>query len=136
MRPDQARALRKRRELAAAAQGAALRDHILNGASMDTVIAELIPTVLDRGRVVARIAKVGRQADRQPRGRARNRKIDELVPLIGELVVVDRVLELDRLQRAGLTPRGLLALSDVTLADMQAKLAELRGVVPSRLEVA
>lgn len=133
MKPNEARARRRAAEAQQQAAGDMLRAYLEDETNpLDKVVPDLIPTEEDRERLAREILRLGRRAEKQPRGAARNRKIDEMLPLVGRLVLVDEVLALDRLERAGVTPRRLRAIAArVTPEAMQAKVAELNGVAPA-----
>lgn len=122
-----ARALEK---ATAEERGEQLTAYLKAGGDPDQVVPELIPTEEDRVRLERAIRQGANRAAKHPRGKARNRKVDALIPLVAELCVVERVLALDPLERAGLRPSQLAAMAVASPGEMYGKLAELvAGVI-------
>lgn len=138
MKPNQLRARRKAQEKLDETVNAAYRSAIeaaIHGESRDIVVKELIPTEAEHVEASREARRLVRQAERQPRGAGRDRKLDELIVAMGRLVFIERVMELDRLERAGLTPRRLWDMSRISPEDLQARLAEMKRVARSAPEV-
>lgn len=131
MKPDEAR----RRHLAAkqrrAAAGEMLEEAITSG--ITKVRPDLIPTEEDRVAAARRVRELISQANRQPKGARRSKTLDRLILALARLVYVERVLALDRLERAGLTPPALWEMSSIGPDDLRDRLASMRG--ESRVEV-
>jgi hypothetical protein len=96
MKPAQARRLREAREAAQAARGEALEAFLRTGEPADAVRPELIR------------AEAGK----------RRRALDDVKNAMARLVYVERVLDLDDLERAALTPTDLYRLSFVSREDL------------------
>jgi hypothetical protein len=109
----------------------ALEEHLRAGGDPDVPKAELIPTEEDRVRLEREIRTIANQAANQPKTSKRRKKLlDRAIPLVAELCVVERVLALDPLERAGLRPSQLASMAHTSPTEMHGKLAELvAGVV-------
>jgi hypothetical protein len=126
VKPAQARRLREAREAAQAARGEALEAFLRTGEPADTVRPELIPGAAEH-----------REASRQVRvavsraGRAdvskRQKALDELTRAMARLIYVERVIALDDLERAALTPAALFRLSFVSPEDLERLRARMAG---------
>lgn len=125
MNPEQLRKLRRREKLMRAERSKQVEDYLAGGGDPDKVIVELIPTEEDRVRLEHEIRDLARKAEKQPKGAARNRKVDALIPLVAELCVVERILALDPLQRASLRPTQIAAMAHTDRDELYGKLAEL-----------
>lgn len=129
MKPDEARRRRKLVEQMRAARGEALDAYLRGEKPGGRVVPDLIPDEAERGRAVDVVRRLAAQADRTARGsRARSVKMDQLVLAVARLVAVERVLALDPLERAGLTPRRLGEIADgIRPADLTERLAVMHG---------
>jgi hypothetical protein len=127
VKPGQLRARRKAVEAVKAGADEVRAAFLADGVNpLDRVDVGQIPTEMDYERGVRELSALARQAERQPRGAARNRKVDQMLPIAARLVVIGRVLEMERLERAALTPRKLQAMAaQVTPDDMRALVARL-----------
>lgn len=130
MNAEQLRQLNHRKKLMQAERSKRVEEYLQGGGDPDKVIKELIPTHADAVRLEHDIRDQARKAERQPKGKARDRKIDALIPLVAELCVMERILALDPLVRAGLRPRQIAEMAKTSPQEMYGKLAELvAGVV-------
>lgn len=102
---------RKAREREKAARGEALEEFLRSGRPVDKVVPELVPTEEDRDRVQKELVDAMRLAERQPRGPGRNRKLDACVSVAARLEAIERVLAMDVLARAALTPQRLSVIA-------------------------
>ena len=119
---------RKQLEQEKAARGERLEEFLRNGGPVDRVVPELIPTEKDRDALYAQIVKGFRLAERQPRGAGRNRKLDALVAPLARLESVERILALDPLQRAALTPQRLAVIAQsITPQDVHTRALSVRS---------
>jgi hypothetical protein len=125
VKPRDARAAVKSREAIAAARGVELEHRLRTGEELDAVVPELIPDEDDLVVVLRDLRKALQVAKRRPKGAARSKALDEAIGLIARLVYVERVLALDRLDRASLTPRRLSALSTVTKPTLQTRYGQM-----------
>jgi hypothetical protein len=126
VKPAQARRLREAREAAQAARGEALEAFLRTGEPADTVRPELIPGAAEH-----------REASRQVReavsraGRARTEKLQKALAdvrcAMARLIYVERVIALDDLERAALTPAALFRLSFVSPEDLERLRARMAG---------
>lgn len=129
MKPEHAKRLRKAREAMVDAQGESLRAFLAGESPMDQIQPDLIPTEREHNELRAAIRRINVAAHRHPRGSsAYERKAKPLPMLIARLVVVERALQLDRLERAALTPRMLADMAHVSHAEIEAKARELAGM--------
>jgi hypothetical protein len=133
VKPEQLRALRKAQAIVDATENVARRQMIeaaIHGGAGERPIPEVIPEPEDLVDAQRELREACRQADRAPRGPARNRKMDaKVIPAMARVIYLERVMELDRLERAALTPRRLRDFMDITRDDLQGKLTELRFAV-------
>lgn len=119
---------RKEAERIKAARGEALEEFLRTGQPSDKVVPELIPTAETRDAVYKEVVAAIRLADRQPRGPRRNRKLDAVVAPVARLEAIERVLALDPLQRAALTPQRLIVIAgNVSPADVHARFLSVRA---------
>jgi hypothetical protein len=128
VKPEQLRAARKAQEELDRTVNAAHRSAIeaaIHGGHRDLVVKELIPTPADLVAQEREVRRLVQQSQRRARGPARTRKIDALIPAMAKLVYLERVMALDSLERAALTPRALMDLARVGKDDLTAKLAEM-----------
>lgn len=135
MKPHEARAMRLRQDQAKAARGAQLEEYLHNGGATTEVVPHLIPTEADLQQAVGEVRALVRRANRTRKGSRRMKVLDQLVSAAGRLVFVERVLELDRLERAALTPARLVAMSKLGAGDIRERMARWQGEAPSGLEV-
>lgn len=131
MNPEQLRQLNRRKKLMQAERSKRVEEYLRDGGDPDKVIPELIPTHADAVRLEHEIRDMARKAEKHPASTAaRHRKIDALIPLVAELCVMERILALDPLVRAGLRPRQIAEMAKTSPQEMYGKLAELvAGVV-------
>lgn len=129
MKPKDLRDLRRVREQARAARGEVLETFLRGDRPQDKLVPELIPDEAERRRALREVRRLALAAERQAKGsKGRGRKMDQLVFAVGRLVMVERVLEMDRLERAALTPRALAEIADgIRPDDLRSRLASLRG---------
>jgi hypothetical protein len=126
VKPREVRAMRVRQEQERAARGKALEEFLHSGADTTKVQRELIPAERDLRealREYRRSARVWAGA----RGVKRMRLLDETMIALARIVYLERVLALDPLERAGLTPAQLVALSRIHPDDLRARLARFQG---------
>lgn len=139
MKPEQLRALRKAQAIVDATENLARRTMIeaaIHGGAGEKPIPEVIPQPEDLDDAQRVLRRLLRQADRAPRGPARSRKMDLVIPAMARVIYLERVMKLDQLERAALTPRALRDLMDITRDDLQGKLTELRfGVGQESVEI-
>ncbi|HEY4094509.1 MAG TPA: hypothetical protein VGM33_03315 [Baekduia sp.] len=112
-----------------AARGEALTAFLKGEEPTTKVVPELIPTEKHLREALGEVRRLSRAAERQSKGsRGRGRKMDQLVFAMGRLVAIERVMEMDPLQRAGLTPARLAVIADsIRPDDLRARLASLHG---------
>lgn len=108
---------RKAAERAKAARGEQLEEFLRNGGPVDKVVPELIPTEEHREATEKALLGAIRLAERQPRGAARNRKLDACVAPAARLHAIEKCLALDPLQRAALTPGRLSVIAQSVTPD-------------------
>lgn len=142
MNPEQLREQKRRAKLVGQAQSEKLQEYLRAGGDPDTVVADLIPGREDQVRLERAIKALAVKAQAHPAGsKKRSRKLDQITPLVAELCVVERVLALEPLQRAGLRPSQLAEMAHTSPEEMRGKISELvAGVVGGgnapRIEVA
>lgn len=102
------------------ARGEALEAFLRTGEPRDEVRPDLIPDAAAHRDAVREVRRLARVANRAPRGPRRNGLLDELVAAMRRLIYVERVLDLEPLERAGLTPARLVVLSRTGAADVTA----------------
>jgi hypothetical protein len=117
VKPAQARRLREAREAAQAARGEALEAFLRTGEPADTVRPELIPGAAEHREAARRVREAVSRAGRAEAGK-RWRALDDVKNAMARLVYVERVLDLDDLERAALTPTDLYRLSFVSREDL------------------
>jgi hypothetical protein len=127
MKPREAQARVRARQQANERRGAALERYLKAEEPMDEVRPELIPDAAAHREAVREVRRLVRQSDRTPRSPRRDKVLDELVAAMRRLIYVERVLELEPLERAGLTPARLVVLSRTSVADVS-RLAERMGL--------
>jgi hypothetical protein len=135
MKPEQLRAARKAQEILDATENVARRqmiEAVIHNGAGEHPIPELIPHPEDLDAARRDLRGACRQAGRAPHGVARDRKVDaKVIPAMARVIYLERVMGLDVLQRAALTPRQLRDFMDITRKDLQDKLTELRFGVGS-----
>lgn len=127
MKPKEARARRAAAAREREAAGERLTAFLAGGGDRSQVVPELIPDDADHVAANRAVRQLIRQAERQPRGAARTRKVDELIAAMARLVFVERVMALDALERAGLTPARLVVMARVREDDLHARLRQMKG---------
>lgn len=127
MKPKDARALVRAREDMEESRRRALEHRLRTGGEeLDEPIPELIPTEEDLAAAWRRLRKGMRRAIAVPRGPRRSKVLDnEVIPAIARIVYLERVLKLDELDRASLTPRRLRVLSTVTKPAVQTRYGQM-----------
>lgn len=133
MKPADVRALRQRKEAARETRARTLEDFIATGERTDRVVPELIPDDVAHAVAVREVRKAIKLADRTPQGPRRAKLIDELRAAMRWLIYVERVMALDPVERAALTPARLVVLGRVGREDM---LALYRRMDPRQTAVA
>lgn len=124
MKPSELRAARKRAEQHRADKEKRLADLIREGRNvLDKVDPDVIPTEEDFREAVDHMNVVIRRLERGYRGpgaaKRRGRDSDELLVRMATVVVYERVVDMDPILRAGLTPARLVALSAIVPADIE-----------------
>lgn len=128
VKPAQARALRKRNEAVAEARRIVTGEVLAGGAiASQRAPLDLVPTARGLRRWQGKAGVLLKTAEASE-GAEREKALDELVEAMRQLVYHERVLALDRLQRAALTMGELFELAMVSPADLEAKLAVWRGL--------
>jgi hypothetical protein len=140
VKPEQLRAARKAQAILDATENAARRqmiEAVIHNGAGEHPIPELIPKPEDLDDAQRELRRACRQADRAPHGVARARKVDAgVIPAMARVIYLERVMKLDLLARAALTPRQLRDFMDITRKDLQDKLTELRfGVGTESVEI-
>lgn len=133
MKADEARRIRRARDAQRENRAHGLEDFLRTGERTDRVRPELIPDSTAHTVAVREVRRLVRVAERTPRGK-RARKLDELRAAMRWLIYVERVMALDPVERAALTPAALSVLGRVSREDVLALYDRMRGV--SGLEVA
>jgi hypothetical protein len=126
MKPDQARRLRQAREAAQAARGEALEAFLRTGEPADMVRPELIPGAAEHREAARAVREAVSRASRADVSK-RRKALDELTRAMARLVFVERVIDLDELERVALTPARLFALSFVSPGDLERLRARMAG---------
>jgi hypothetical protein len=129
VKPDEARRRQKAREKQAAIRGEKLEAFLRSGEPRDLPTPELVPTEQDKTRTLREYRHLARLAASEPRGsRKRDRLLDRAIVELARLVWIERVLALDPLERAGLTPARLVVLSVVDPEEIRSRFNVLQGV--------
>jgi predicted component of type VI protein secretion system len=132
VKPNEARRRRLQEKAAATARGDALEAFLRGGGDSAEVRPDLIPTAEDHVAALREYRKAARLVA-GALGVKRARLMDGLVFALARIVYVERVLALDPLERAGLTPARLVMLSKVHPDELQERLARFQG--DARVEV-
>jgi hypothetical protein len=133
MKADEARRIRRAHEAARENRARGLEEFLRTGERTDRVVPELIPDSVALSVATREVRRLVRVAERTPRGK-RARKLDELCAAMRWLIYVERVMALDPLERAALTPAALSELGRVSRDDVVALYDRMRGA--SNVEVA
>lgn len=134
MKPGEARARKQILEAQRAARGERMERFLRDGGDVEQVQPELIPTEDDRAAADRELRQALHEVERLDRHSRRRTKLmdSKVIPAMAKVIYIDRVLRLDPLERAGLRPRQLAALSMIRPSDLQTKLGELRrAAVPA-----
>jgi hypothetical protein len=126
VKPAQARRLREAREAAQAARGEALEAFLRTGEPADTVRPELIPGAAEHREASRQVREAVSRAGRADVSK-RQKALDELTRAMARLIYVERVIALDDLERAALTPAALFRLSFVSPEDLERLRARMAG---------
>jgi hypothetical protein len=127
VKPAEARRCRQAAERQRAAHGERLEHFLRTGQPRDQVNPDLIPTDADHREIVRRVRSLCRQAERTPRGPRRAGLLDELLLAMARQVFVERVVGLEPVDRAVLTPARLVALSVIEPGDLEALWRRMKG---------
>jgi hypothetical protein len=127
MKPNEARRMARAQEAAKAARGEALEHFLRTGEPRDVVRPDLIPDAADHREASREVRRLTNLARRAPAGPRRNGLLDELTRAMRRLIYVERVLELDPLARAALTPARLVMLSSTSAEDVRALYNRMAG---------
>jgi hypothetical protein len=127
MKPNEARAMARAQEAARKARGEALEHFLRTGEPRDEVRPDLIPDAADHREASREVRRLTNLARRAPAGPRRNGLLDELTRAMRRLIYVERVLELDPLARAALTPARLVMLSSTSAEDVRALYNRMAG---------
>ena len=134
MKPHEARARRQAREMEKVARGEKLEAYLTCGGDMEKVVPELIPTDRDRTEAFRAYRRAARLAAGETAGTGKSQRLlDRTMIALAHIVVIERVLALDPLERAALTPARLVQLSVISPADLRRRLAAFQG--ESEIEV-
>lgn len=122
MKPNELREARKRAAAHRADKEKQLEAWIQGKNPLTEVKPELIPNQDDFHEAVDQMNVVLRRMERGFHGagaaKRRQRTLDELLVRMATVVVYERVVDLDPIERAGLTPARLVALSKIEPADI------------------
>lgn len=132
MKPIQARAARKAREATEERRRQYVGD-ALAAYDGDTsiVVPDLIPTTDDAVAALRDVRKLAKQADRATAtGPRRKKLVTDLMVAIGRLIYIERVMALDDLARAALTPGQLWMLSHLSPQHLRDRVALLHDEKP------
>jgi hypothetical protein len=127
MKPREARAMVRAQEAAREARGEALEHFLRTGEPRDEVRPDLIPGAPEHRVASREVRRLTNLARRAPAGPRRNGLLDELTVAMRRLIFVERVIEMDPLLRASLTPADLVRLSTTTADDVQALYLRMAG---------
>jgi hypothetical protein len=126
VKPARLRRIREAREAAQAARGEALEAFLRTGEPADTVRPELIPGAAEHREASRQVREAVSRAARVDVAK-RQKARDELVRAMARLIYVERVIALDDLERAALTPAALYRLSFVSPEDLERLRARMAG---------
>lgn len=127
MKPDELRRRRKREEHSALVRGERLEAFLRSGEPVDAPTPELVPTPEDKTHTLRRYRRLVRLAAGEMRGTRKHAQfLDRAVVELARLVWIERVLALDPLERAALTPARLTALSVVDPDELRRRLGDLQ----------
>jgi hypothetical protein len=126
MKPAQARRLREAREAAQAARGEALEAFLRTGEPADTVRPELIPGAAEHREASRQVREAVSRAARVD-ARKYRKAVEDVRRAMARLIYVERVIALDDLERAALTPAALFRLSFVSPEDLERLRARMAG---------
>jgi hypothetical protein len=126
VKPAQARRLREAREAAQAARGEALEAFLRTGEPADTVRPELIPGAAEHREASRAVREAVSRAGRVD-ARKYRKAVEDVRRAMARLIYVERVLALDDLERAALTPAALYRLSFVSPEDLERLRARMAG---------
>jgi hypothetical protein len=133
VKADEARRVHRARETARENRARGLEEFLRTGERTDRVVPELIPDSTALTVATRDVRRLVRICERTPHGQ-RARKLDELRAAMRWLIYVERVMALDPLERAALTPAALSLLGRVSREDVLALYDRMRGA--SGVEVA
>jgi hypothetical protein len=123
MKPGELREARRRAAYHRAQKEKDLEAWVAGRNPLTEVNADLIPTDEDFRTAVDQMNTVLRRAERGFRGagadKRRQRTFDELLVRMATVVVYERVVDMDPIERAGLTPAKLIALSRIEPRDIE-----------------
>jgi hypothetical protein len=134
VKPGEARRRRKAREEQAQVYGEKLEAFLRSGEPQDLPTPHLVPTAADKVATLREYRRLARLAAGE-RAEKRDRLLDRAIVELARLVWIERVLGLEPLERAGLTPARLVALSVVDRAAIRARFNALQGVAEDVAEV-
>jgi hypothetical protein len=126
VKPAQARRLREAREAAQAARGEALEAFLRTGEPADTVRPELIPGAAEHREASRQVREAVSRAARVD-ARKYRKAVEDVRRAMARLIYVERVIALDDLERAALTPAALFRLSFVSPEDLERLRARMAG---------
>jgi hypothetical protein len=126
VKPAQARRLREAREAAQAARGEALEAFLRTGEPADTVRPELIPGAAEHREASRQVREAVSRAARVD-ARKYRKAVEDVRRAMARLIYVERVIALDDLERAALTPAALFRLSFVSPEDLERLWARMAG---------
>lgn len=128
MKPQEARRQRLALEQAAKVRGERLEAVLRHGAAPDKPRPDLVPDEHDKARTLRDYRRFARLAAGETQGSTkRDRLLDLAVVELARLIYIERVLELDPLDRAALTPARLTMLSVVDPAEIRRRFEALQG---------
>lgn len=128
MKPEQARALTINYLLKNRPQFDVKAYLEQNPNKSDAVPLDVLPSEKDLDEAMAEAHKLMKLLERLNRHQIRyQRKLDELVRVMARIVFIERILEIDRIERAGLKAPRVLELATVTPDDLSRRLARMRG---------
>lgn len=127
MKATDARRLRRARDAQREARERGLEEFLRTGERTEAVIPELIPDESELKAATREVLRLVRVCERTPRGR-KARKLDELRAAMRRLVYAEKVMALDPVERAGLTPARLTMFqAGITADDVGALYRRMAG---------